>query len=388
MKSIIATLLSLFVFLNTYAAGIQFFEGSWEEALAAAKAQDKVIFVDAYAVWCGPCKKMAKEVFPNEEVGIFYNRNFISMQIDMERGMGLDFGKQYPVAAFPTLFFIDGDGKIVHQVRGAQSVEAFLNIGKKVIGMNDRSEDYAAEYEQGKREPELLYNYIRALNKAGKSSLKISNEYLRSQKDLTTEFNLNFILEAATEADSKIFDWLIEYRNQIARINSVDEVNQRIWDACQATAQKAIEFGSEDLVKEAISKVKKHYPERLSSFESQTWMEFYLQTNEVEKYIKTAKSYAKKEIYDDAKALQTLTTKIVRKFSDNKNAMSLAEDLAKRASDIGQVSIYHLIYADVLYRNGKKSQALEMARKAMDLAQNEGEPAIRMAQSIIQKLEG
>ncbi|MDX1940888.1 MAG: thioredoxin family protein [Saprospiraceae bacterium] len=388
MKSLIATLLSLFVVLNAYATGIQFFEGTWEEALAAAKTQDKVIFVDAYAVWCGPCKRMAKEVFPNEEVGNFYNRNFISMQIDMERGMGLDFGKQYPVAAFPTLFFIDGDGKVVHQVRGAQSAEAFLNIGKKVLGMNDRSKDYAAEYEKGKREPELIYNYIRALNKAGKPSLKISNDYLRSQKDLTTEFNLNFILEASTEADSKIFDWLIEYRNQIAKLNSVDEVNQRIWDACLATAQKAIEFGSEDLVKEAISKLKKHYPERAAAFESQTWMAFYLQTNDTDKYIKAAKSYAKKDIYDDAKELQTLTTTLVKRFNDNKNAMSLAEDLAKRASDIGQASLYHLIYADVLYRNGKKSQALEMARKAMDLAKNEGEPAIRMAESVIQKLEG
>ncbi len=373
--------------LNTRAGGIQFFEGTWSEALEEAKKQDKIIFVDAYAVWCGPCKKMAKEVFPDDKVGEFYNRHFISMQIDMERGMGLEFGKQYPVSAFPTLFYIDASGKVVHQVRGAQSIDAFISLGKKVLSMNDKSEDYAAEYENGNREPELIFNYVRALNKAGKPSLKIANDYLRSQKDLTTAFNLNFILEAATEADSKIFEWLIKYRDQIAKVASEDEVNQRILDACRATAQKAIEFRSEDLVKEAIEKVKKHYPERLVDFELQTWLAFYLEAKDAANYVKTAKSYAKRVAYDDARELQSLVTFLVKGFGEDKNAMNLAEDLAKRASEVGQASVYYLIYADVLYKNGQRENALDVARKALDLAKKEGDTAIRTAEMFIQKLQ-
>lgn len=388
MKNFIATIFALFIALSTYAAGIQFFEGTWSEALEEAKKQEKIIFVDAYAVWCGPCKRMAKEVFPNDEVGEFYNRNFISMQIDMERGMGLEFGKQYPVSAFPTLFYIDANGKIVHQVRGAQSVEAFINLGKRVLSMNDKSEDYAAEYDKGKREPEMIYKYVRALNKADKPSLKISNEYLRSQENLTTEFNLNFILEAATEADSRIFDLLIEYRDQIAKVASKDEVNQRILDACQRTAQKAIEFRSEDLVKEAIDKVKKHYPERLVAFELQTWMNFYRETKDASNFVKMTKSYAKKIAYDDARELQSLVTFLVKEFGEDKNAMNLAEDLAKRASEVGQASVYYLIYADVLYKNGKKDDALKVARDALNLAKQEGETAIRTAEMYIQRLQG
>ena len=57
--------------------GIEFFKGTWEEALAEAKAQDKIIFMDAYAVWCGPCKRMAATVFTDKKVGKFYNENFI-----------------------------------------------------------------------------------------------------------------------------------------------------------------------------------------------------------------------------------------------------------------------------------------------------------------------
>ena len=45
---------------SVYAGGIEFFHGTWKEALAKAKAEDKILFVDSYAQWCGPCKRMAK----------------------------------------------------------------------------------------------------------------------------------------------------------------------------------------------------------------------------------------------------------------------------------------------------------------------------------------
>lgn len=388
MRILIAFTVTLFIASGTFAAGIEFFQGTWEEALAKAKAEEKVIFVDAYAVWCGPCKMMAKNVFPKEEVGAFYNKHFINMQIDMERGMGLEFAKKYPVRAYPTLFYIDANGEVVHKAVGAQREEALISIGRRVLDMLDVSADYAAEYEGGNREPELIYKYVRALNKSGKNSLKVSNDYLRNQENLKTPFNLKFILEATVEADSKIFDWLVEYRKQIVALTSEDEVNQRIFDACEATAQKAIEFRSEFLVEEAIDKMRKHYPERLTAFESQIWMQFYVATDDAKSYAKEAKKYAKKEAYEDARELQNLVTEIVQHFEQDSQAMKLAEDIAKRAVAVGQSSLYHLIYADVLYRNGNKSDAQKIAREALEMAREEGPTAVRTAQQVLQKLEG
>jgi len=388
MRILTTLLFTLFATFSAFAAGIEFFQGTWEEALAKAKAEEKVIFVDAYAVWCGPCKMMAKNVFPKEEVGTFYNKHFISMQIDMERGMGLEFAKKYPVRAYPTLFYIDAKGEVVHKAVGAQREKSLISIGKRVLGMVDKSQDYAKEYEGGNREPELIYKYVRALNKAGKSSLKISNEYLRAQENLKTPFNLQFILEATVQADSKIFEWLIEYRDQIAALTSEEEVNQRIYEACRVTAQKAVEFRSEFLVEEAIDKMRAHYPERLPAFEAESWMQFYLATDDAKSYVKEAKKYAKREIDDDAKELQNLVTEIVENFDDDDKAMKLAEDLAERAMEVGQNSLYHLIYADVLYRNGEKSEAVAVAREALELAREEGPSAVRTAQRMLQKMEG
>lgn len=62
---------------NTYAQGIRFWKGSFEEATREAKRQDKLIFIDFYTVWCGPCKSMSNGVFPREDVGEYFNEMFI-----------------------------------------------------------------------------------------------------------------------------------------------------------------------------------------------------------------------------------------------------------------------------------------------------------------------
>lgn len=56
--------------------GIQFYRGSWEEALALAKSENKLIFLDVYATWCGPCKKLKKYVFSSEKAGNYFNSKF------------------------------------------------------------------------------------------------------------------------------------------------------------------------------------------------------------------------------------------------------------------------------------------------------------------------
>ena len=66
--------------------GISFFKGTFEEALVKAKQENKPLFVDFYAVWCVPCKKMAKTVFTQEAVGKYFNEHFISLQLDAEKG--------------------------------------------------------------------------------------------------------------------------------------------------------------------------------------------------------------------------------------------------------------------------------------------------------------
>ncbi|MCB0579855.1 MAG: thioredoxin family protein [Phaeodactylibacter sp.] len=368
-----------------FGQGIDFFQGSWEEALEEAKKQEKVIFIDAYTTWCGPCKRMSREVFPNEKVGEFYNRHFINMKLDMEKGEGLAFRKTYPVSAFPTLFFIDGNGEVVDKVRGAQDVDGFLKLGEKILGLADNSAEYEAEYEKGNRDPELVFKYVRALNKAGKPSLGVSNEYLDSQKNLGTEFNLRFILEAAVEADSKIFTMMTDNRKAIEALAGEDAVRDQVYSACQATARKAIEFEMESLLDEAIGKMKQHYPEKAETFELSAQMDFYRQTGDVKSFCKACRKYAKKVAADDPDELNKLSSEIAKQFSQDEGAMKQAEELAQEAAEKGQQYMYYLNYAQILQMNGKSKDARQAAEKSLELARSESPAAVMMVERFIQQ---
>ena len=65
--------------------GIRFEKGlSWQQVLEKAKAENKFIFVDCYATWCGPCKQMERDVYPVPQVEELYNDRFISVKMQMD----------------------------------------------------------------------------------------------------------------------------------------------------------------------------------------------------------------------------------------------------------------------------------------------------------------
>lgn len=114
--------------------GIQFNTSAWAEVLKKAKAENRLIFLDAYASWCGPCKMLQRNVFTQKDVGDYFNKQFINVKIDMEKGEGPMLSQRYPLEAYPTLFFINGSGKVVKKVIGYQTPEALLGLGKSVGG--------------------------------------------------------------------------------------------------------------------------------------------------------------------------------------------------------------------------------------------------------------
>jgi thiol-disulfide isomerase/thioredoxin len=386
MRVLLFTIILLLSHTAVQAQGIEFFHGTWEEALAEAKKSQKVIFVDAFATWCGPCKRMARDVFPNEEVGNFYNRYFINMKLDMEKGQGLDFRKEYPVSAFPTLFYINGDGEVVHKVKGAQGVGSFIDLGKKVLSLADNSEDYAKRYEEGERDPEFLLEYVKALNNAGKSSLRVANHYLNDQKDLNTPFNLRFIFESVSEADSRIFAMFIERKEAIASIMGEPAVKDRIEQACQATAQKANEYNSTDLLETAQDKMKSHLPEKAEAFEYHSTIAFHVEQRNPEQYAKACKKYAKKMLKEQPEELNELANTMYSNFGEHTGVLDQAVDIAEMAIDKASHYGYYVTYARILKDLGENQKAIDAAEKALELSRTEGPRTVSMMESFLQQM--
>ncbi|MGV3600335.1 MAG: thioredoxin family protein [Dyadobacter fermentans] len=112
--------------------GIQFTEAKWAEILKQAKKENKLIFLDAYTTWCGPCKLLQKNVFTRDDVAATFNGNFINVKIDMESGEGPALTKKYPIEGYPTLFFINSKGKVVKQLLGYQQPADLIKAAKAV----------------------------------------------------------------------------------------------------------------------------------------------------------------------------------------------------------------------------------------------------------------
>jgi thioredoxin 1 len=113
--------------------GIIFEKTSWSEVLNKAKKDNKIIFLDVYASWCGPCKMLKKTTFSNEKVGAFYNEKFINIAVDAEVGEGIALAEKYHVTGFPTLLFIKPDGSVLTKSMGYHSPSDFLELGNLVL---------------------------------------------------------------------------------------------------------------------------------------------------------------------------------------------------------------------------------------------------------------
>lgn len=364
MKHILAALTFLALSISLTAQGIEFFQGSWAEALEKAQAEEKLVFVDAYASWCGPCKMMAAKVFPQEQVGSYFNANFVNMKIDMEKPENAEFAGKYPVSAYPTLFFIEASGKVVQKAVGAKNVEQLLEFAQKIVGRADKSGDYEKLYEEGNRDPKFLLDYIRALNAAGKPSLKITNEYLSTQKDLSTDLNLQFLYEGTVEADSRVFDLLVKNQSKAVALLGEEKVSARMEKACQKTVKKAIEFKSETLLAEAKTKMKSALPAKAETFGLEADMRYYAATKDVKNYLKAAQGFQKTEVKNNAARLHDLVISLLRAFPDDPKALDQAEKWAKGAADNGGLPEYYLTLAEIYKRQGDKAKAKATAEKA------------------------
>lgn len=110
--------------------GIQFLESDWSKALEQAKKQNKPIFLDAYASWCGPCKLLKRNTFSKKEAGDFFNEHYINIAIDMEKGDGPALAQKFYVDAYPTLIIADKSGNIVTYTKGYMNAGQLIEFGR------------------------------------------------------------------------------------------------------------------------------------------------------------------------------------------------------------------------------------------------------------------
>jgi thiol-disulfide isomerase/thioredoxin len=145
----------------TQTTGIRFFKGTFDEATALAIEQNKKIFIDFYTEWCGPCLTMALNIFPLPEVGEVYNRDFVNLKIDAEKGEGVELAKRYGVRSYPSYVFVDpATGEAIHKSGSNKSAERFLYDARCGANPQLGSVSMERQYTAGGYVASFLMDYI------------------------------------------------------------------------------------------------------------------------------------------------------------------------------------------------------------------------------------
>ena len=364
---------SLFTIGPIAGQGIEFHHGTWKEALAEAQKQDKLVFVDAFAKWCGPCKKMAKNVFTLSEVGDFFNENFINLKLDMEESDGRTFGSQYPVSAYPTLFFLSPDGEIVTKSTGGKQADGLIDLGKKAIIGWDKSADYAVKYEAGDRDFDLMVNYVKELNKVGKPSLKISNDYLKSKPNISDQQMAQFLMAAVTESDSRLFSKLVSLKSAAISQVSEEAFTQKVTSSAMATIAKAVEFDFEELVTEAIDNYKSAEVGDSKKFEYEAQMQYKLLTGDYNEWKNLSEKYLKKYGKKHAELYKQQLGALKKEFAHEKDYQDYACEVCKKMVKKEDTAGNYSEYIELLIRCKKYAEARKVTNEAIDKAKSRNE---------------
>jgi thioredoxin-related protein len=242
MNRIILTFLLLIVGTTTFAQaeGIHFEHNTtWKEVLAKAKAEHKYIMVDCYTTWCGPCKMMSKQVFPQKEVGEFYNKNFINVKIQLDttakdnkeiKSWYADANQIATVAkvdAYPTILYFNPEGKLVHRTVGFNNAEGFLMSGEDAMNPEKQYITLVEKYKLNPNDTLVVQNLALRANEIRDEPLatELSAKYLTINKTLTPG-QVNFLLNFTSSSSAPGFQLAQKYPSEIDAVAGKGSASQ------------------------------------------------------------------------------------------------------------------------------------------------------------------
>ena len=243
MKKIFILCVSLFITGLTYSQTVFMENESWNAVKSKAVKENRMIFMDCYTSWCGPCKGLAQNVFPQPKVGEFLNSNFVCCKYDMEKGEGIMLYKKYKdnIPGFPTMLVINPvDESIVHKVVGYTEPDALITALQD--GLDGKTlAVFQKRYEAGERSLELIKDYCKALDVAYDQGTKekVVRDYIESMPldSLMNKELLELYLPYLNDAYSTQYGYVLknldklQYRLKINRYDIETRLQRAMSDA-------------------------------------------------------------------------------------------------------------------------------------------------------------
>lgn len=374
MKTIYLSFMLLFIAYSTQAQGISFEHGTFDEALQKANAENKILFMDCYTTWCGPCKMLQNNTFPNPEVGSFFNDNFISIKIDCEKGEGPSICGRFGVSAYPTLLFIDGSGKVVQKTMGYRPPESLISEGRRAMGGSTSVlNEYKNKYTAGDRSEDVLKGLVINLSKNGESFDSYWSEYLATQKseNLLNDVNAKLIFELTQHVNSPSLKYFTEFKSYFIEKYGAESYEKRQESIVGRSVREAIQKNDIALFNKAIGVIKANKMSHGDMFITKMSLLFYGQTKDMVNYDKVAMVYLKKNKKIAPNEFSDIMNNYIQ-YIDNPKLVTKAIAICKKSVAKENKFYNNYALAALLFKTGNKSDAYAIAQYAVELGKKEG----------------
>ncbi|WP_158267071.1 thioredoxin family protein [Chitinophaga niastensis] len=352
-----------------YAQGINFLH-NLDEALAKAKVEDKLVFVDFYTSWCGPCKALSNEVFPLAEVGSFFNARFINCKIQCDdKGVGVELGKKYQVNAYPTLMFLDKNGEMVHSEADAPSAEGLIQLAKTAMDPQKNLLSIIKEWNSGNRDEAFTKKYFTTLKEAyrtEKATIDFNSYFNKlSAEDKVKKSTFELIKLLGIAPFSPVFEYLEANRIQYIQSTDSGEVDKFVATTYLGYLRNLVVFGTRAEFQAAKAKFKaKNY----SYFEEYSMFCGVFETKDstgkadINNYMQRGTAFLTK--YGRNNDAYTLSlTSLLGNYTGRADAgvagIKWMEDLLERNPDPNYLSVYFYI----LWRNFHFDKAIAVGKE-------------------------
>ncbi len=385
MKKLLA--ISFFVghILLANAQGIAFEHGTFTEAKQKAAKENKLIFIDAFTVWCGPCKQLAKNIFPLQEVGDYFNKNFINVKMDMEKGEGIEMAKTYSVNAYPTLLFVNAKGELVHRTCGLMPKESLLEEAQRAV--SGENTFVSIQKRKSLVEPEAAAIYFKAMDDACAKFDKDVNAFFSTlpTDKINNEATDKIISTYVTSTSSAGFEFVSKYKTEFLQkwgvekynaftksilLNEVQSANTKT-KGVEAALNKKINMYADNFDKDFLFSVLK--------------INVAEQNNLIDNYAQAVIAYINKYAINDGNQLNNYAWSFYEKV-DNPKYLQEAEKWAELACSMQKADWHPLdTYAAVLFKLKKKEPAMVEAQKAISLGKRLGDD-VSDTEALLQKI--
>jgi len=212
VKKLLYVLTFIPYFLHAQEKAINFENGlNWQEVKAKAKAENKYIFIDCFATWCGPCKTMDNEVYTDPKVADYMNEYFIAVKVQMDTSArdnlhvqswyldAKNIRQQFQIGAYPSFLFFSPDGKTLDKEIGFHNPEDFIRLIKIAQDTDQQYYTLLEKYRTGILDTGRMKFLAKKAESLGyvKLAAEIADEYINklSEEDLFKVDNIWFMVE-------------------------------------------------------------------------------------------------------------------------------------------------------------------------------------------------